>query len=557
MSTVADFESAFRAARSLHEHGDLVGAERAYRVLAQDPEHRERVLRSLAEVYLQASRLEEAVATIVTLTEESPDEPVYYWKLASALGSLGRHESAIAQYRRVLERHPDFAAGYFNLAILYKRALRLRDALSAYERSIELGIDNVQEVYSNIGVLCSEMRDVERAREMYERALSADADYVPALYNLALLCEETGQRRRAKDLYERILGVNPRHWDSLARLGQLEKCVSPEDPIVAQLQQGIALAGDEGLAQESLYFALGKVLDETGSHENACTAYRAANALGERRNPRYDRQATARGFERLAACFGRDWIRQHATGSTASPVFICGMFRSGSTLVEQMLGAHPDVTAGGELDILPWLIASRLSPYPQRVATLSTQELHQLSEEYLSWTRDLFPTARMLTDKRPDNFLHLGLLMAMFPRARIIYTRRNRLDNCLSIYFQQLGGNLGYATNLQHAADYYDRHVELMSHWKSCFGKSIFTVDYDELVRAPRPVLLELLAFLGLKWDDRCLQFQQTDSIVRTASLWQVREGLHTDSSGRWRNYVDLMPELDTLAGQVETGCDD
>jgi tetratricopeptide (TPR) repeat protein len=551
MKPVVGFESALLAARRLHEQGKHADAERAYRALASDAKGRERVLRCLAELYLQTSRLPQAAEALLRLTEESPDNPVYYWDLASVLISCGDPESAITHYCRLLERRPDFPIGYFNLAILYKRAMRFHDALRAYEKALELGIDNTQEVYTNIGILCSEMHNAPKAREMYERALALDEAYTPASYNLALLCEETGKRQRAKDIYESILAAKPRHWDSLARLGELSTPEDTDDRLVERLREGIEHASEDTLARESLYFALGKVLDGIGRYAEAYEAYRAANSMGERRNPPYDRRATARGFRQLKRSFSAEWIRRNATNSTASPFFICGMFRSGSTLVEQMLGAHPEITAGGELDFLPWLIAKSLTPYPQRVEKTSPRELRALGDEYLSLTHDLFPDAKHLTDKRPDNFLHLGLIKAVFPRARIIYMHRNAADNCLSIYFQQLGGKLSYATDIHNTADYYVRHRELMSHWLSCFRESVFVVEYDELVHAPEPILRELLRFLDLPWDDRCLQFAHSKTLVKTASLWQVRKGLHTASTGRWQNYAALIPGLSTLSEPV------
>lgn len=547
MGSNAEFDSAFLAARNLHEKGKLPEAEQAYRQLADTGDDRETVLWALFNLYLQSRHPQQAVETLVALIEEVPDSLTYHAHLASLLQTLGQPEVAIGYYERLLERQPDLADGHFSLALLYKQSLRYRDALRAYEKALGLGIDNVQEVYSNIGVLFSEMRDAPKAREMYERALAVDADYVPALFNLAGLYEETGERQPATDIYDRILATNPRHWDSLARLAQAEKLTDPEDPLISRLRNAIEQAGDDRLAQEGLYFALGKVLDEVAHFDEAFAAYGAANALGKQRNQPYDRRVTAQAFDQLISLFEHDWIERNATESTASPIFVCGMFRSGSTLIEQMLSAHPEITSGGELDFLPWLIARNLGPYPQRVSNVSPRELQRIGDEYLSMSRELFPDAANLTDKRPDNFLHLGLVKAMFPRARIVYTSRDRLDNCLSVFFQQLGGNLSYASDLGDTADYYTQHVRLMSHWVACFGDDIFTVDYDELVRSPEPALRGLLNFLGLGWDERCLAFERSGDSVKTASVWQVREGLHKSSSGRWRNYAAVIPELESL----------
>lgn len=538
---VPDFNSAFARAQKLRAEGRLAEAEQAYQQLTAAGEHRESVLGALVELYLQAQRPQEAIDTLVALTREAPDELHYYAQLSSFLESIGQTEAAIDPYLRLLQRQPGMAVAHFNLALLYKKNKRYADALAAYEEAVRLGISGVEEVYSNIGVLYSEMREPDRAAQMYERALAVDPAYVPALFNRAGLFEEAGERQRAIELYRRILLIDPTHWDSLARIAYAQRVTGADDELIKSLEDAIESAKEDPLAREGLYFALGKALDDTGRYEGAFAAYSAANELGRLRNPPYDRLAAEQGLDQLIELFDSDWIRDAATGSTASPIFICGMFRSGSTLVEQILASHPSVTAGGELDYLPWLLARRLAPYPQGVKSASTEQLEQLGSEYLSRLRDLFPSDDTVTDKRPDNFLHLGLIKALFPRARIVYTKRDLADNCLSVYFQQLGGNLRYATDLDDAAHYYKQHERLMGHWMACLGEGIFTVDYDELVLSPEPVLRRLLEFLDLEWDDRCLEFQQTESPVKTASVWQVREGLHPRSSGRWRHYEPFV----------------
>jgi hypothetical protein len=220
------------------------------------------------------------------------------------------------------------------------------------------------------------------------------------------------------------------------------------------------------------------------------------------------------------------------------------MFRSGSTLTEQVLGSHPDVSAGGELDVLPWLLARRFASYPQGAANASRELIQAVADEYRSKLLDVFPSSRYVSDKRPDNFLHLGLIKAMFPSAKIIYTRRNPLDNCLSIFFQQLGGALSYSTNLEDIAHYYKLHERLMAHWQTVVGDNIHTIHYEDLVHEPEPVVRQLLRFLDLEWDEGCLNFTRADSLVKTASVWQVREELHSNSAGRWRNYASYLAHI-------------
>ena len=539
-----EFAAAFQRARELHARGSLQEAERAYKELAAAGEHREPVLRAMVELYMGSGRTGDAIAGLVDLTREVPDRLYYFALLANLLDRQGQTAAAIDHYRRLLERQPELADAHYNLALLYKKEKRYREAERAYEQAIRLGIEKPEEVYSNMGVLYAGMQQPDKAAAMHERALEIDAAYVPALFNRGGLYEEAGDRESATAMYRRILDKEPGHSGALARLVHSRRITDAGDPVLQSVDAAIEHAGSDPVSREELLFARGKALDDLGRYREAFDAFTAANELGRARTPAYDRAAAEQAFGQLIDTLDGDWIDRHASSSADSPIFVCGMFRSGSTLLEQILSAHPSVTAGGELDFLPWLVSRRLSPFPQRALEASTGELRGLADSYLAHLRELFPDAAHVTDKRPDNFLYLGLLKAAFPRARFVYTQRSAADVCLSIWFQQLG-LVSYATGLEDTAHYYGQHERLVRHWHQCFGENLFTVDYDELVRSPEAVLRPLLDFLGLEWSDRCLDFRDSASPARTASLWQVREALHTRSSGRWRHYAPFIEHLD------------
>jgi tetratricopeptide (TPR) repeat protein len=542
-----EFQQAFTEAAQLQTAGNYAAAEKAFISLLEKEEDQEAVHRALVDLYLQTQRPIEAIDSMKALVELRSDSLLYCDRLAALLVGLGQIGTAIFHYQQFLQRQPRNANAYFNIALLYKKGKRYVEAEATYEQAIALGIDGLEEVYSNMGVMYSEMRQSEKAREMYERALQTKADYIPALFNLAGLTEEAGKAEEAKALYEQILLFNPRHWESLSRLAHAKKIDSTDSQLMESLQKASQQANDDLLGKESIYFALGKAFDDLEQYENAFDAYTEANKIGKLRNPDYQRTEIEKTFEELIETFSDDWIRSACGSSDVSPIFICGMFRSGSTLVEQVLSAHESITAGGELDYLQWLVGQRLLPFPQRMRTASELELQKVGEQYLSLVHTLFPGAQCVTDKQPDNFVYLGLIKILYPSARIIYTKRNPLDNCLSVNFQQLGGNLSYATNLEDTAHYYKQHQGLMNHWIKCFPDNVHTVDYDELVRSPEPVLRDLLAFLQLEWDEKCLAFQESKNPVKTASVWQVREELHTRSSGRWRNYEAFVQNIQGL----------
>ncbi|NJO13586.1 MAG: sulfotransferase [Gammaproteobacteria bacterium] len=241
----------------------------------------------------------------------------------------------------------------------------------------------------------------------------------------------------------------------------------------------------------------------------------------------------------------------HRAVSDRPLVFITGMFRSGSTLFEQVLAAHPGVTPGGEIDYFGRALGSTGRPFPASASGLDAAALQQLGLGYLKYLERTFPGDTLITNKRPDAFAWLGLLKGLFPNARFVNTVRDPLDTCLSIYVQQLDERLTYATDLQNIAHYFLQYRRLMEHWEELFGERIFDAVYDAYVAEREPTTRALLDFLELPWNEACLETPNVSSRVRTASVWQVREPVYRRSSGRWRNYErHLAPVRELLLGE-------
>jgi hypothetical protein len=265
----------------------------------------------------------------------------------------------------------------------------------------------------------------------------------------------------------------------------------------------------------------------------------------------YDRRRQEAFVDQLIAAFPQGRSTAVAPAAPVRPIFICGMFRSGSTLTEQVLAGHSRVTTGGEIDLVPTLAQTELAPFPARMAQVSAAQLEQLSARYLASLSKLFPGEGHVTDKRPDNFLYVGLIKSLFPNARIVHTTRDPLDNCLSVYFLHLDHSMGYALDLMDTAHYYRQYRRLMAHWKARYGADILDFDYDAFVREPRPAVERLLAFCGLEWEENCMSFHRVQNAVKTASVWQVREPLYQRSSGRWRNYARHLAPVRAYLGDL------
>ena len=473
-------------------------------------------------------------------------DPRAWLQKAEMLERAGRLAEAEATYVQLLANWPDLPNTWYNLARLQRRLGRFDAALNSYSQALQRGVSQPEEVHLNRAVIYSDcLRQDAAAERELNTALALDAHYVPALLNLANLREDYGRRAEALALYETILGLEPRYHEALARYASLKGVCGSDDPLIARLAAAIDHDDASAAERASLNFALGKSLDAIGAYDAAFDAYVAAN-----RNNResaganaavYDRRQQELYVDALIGAFRHDHITTAAAGQKPRPIFICGMFRSGSTLTEQVLATHAGVTAGGELALVPTMVSTMLAPFPATIANIARQQLESLAARYLDALSRLFPGAAHVTDKRPDNFLYLGLIRSLFPDARIVHTTRNPLDNCLSVFFLHLDHRMSYAMDLMDTAHYYAQQRRLMAHWKSLYGDDIMEFDYDTFVREPGPTRARLIAFCGLEADDGAVPLEQVNHAVKTASVWQVRQPIYQSSSGRWRHYAHRL----------------
>ena len=451
---------------------------------------------------------------------------------AGALRRAGRVDEGIAAYRALLAQEPDLPDSWYNLGWLQRQARQYEGSLDSYAEALKRGVRDPEEVHLNRAVILSDhLARHDEAEAELEAALKLRPDYLPALLNLGNLHEDRGNREAAQEAYRRALEVAPNDALALSRLAGSLDASSDSTELIDRLRAAISNER-EASARADLGFALGRLLDGRGDYDEAFGAYEAANSASRETFRGYDREAQERFVDRSIAAFP-----EPAEGGASAPaIFVLGMFRSGTTLAEQILAGHSRVVSGGELDLIPALV-SGIAPYPEAVAAVDEATVGTWRRFYLNGLAPFTRDGAFVTDKRPDNFLHIGLIKTLFPNAKIVHTRRNRLDNLLSLYFLHLGPGMPYALDLADAAHWYAEYERLMAHWKALYPGDVFDLDYDALVTEPEPLLGRLLDFLGLDWEDGLLDFHQRKGAVKTASVWQVREQLHSRSSGRWKNY--------------------
>ena len=481
-------------------------------------------------------------------------------RTAVQLERAGRLEEAALAYQQLLARWPNLPDTWFNLAVLQRRLRRFDAALDCYRQALDHGVAQPEEAHLNRAVIYADylQRDADAAAEL-ETALRLNPRYVPALLNLANLREDLGHADAASELYERALTVDPQCHLALARLASVRTARGADAAITARLRAVLARPDVPPADRATLGFALAQALEKAGHYDEAFAAATHANQQSRlSAGPggiRYDRAQQERFVDELIAAFPLPGARaaQHApvaeaAASAVQPLFVCGMFRSGSTLLEQILAGHPQIAAAGEIDFLPTLVRNELSPFPQAMSGLAPAAARSMAARYVDMLARLQPGARFVIDKRPDNFLYIGLIKRLFPAARVVHTVRDPLDNCLSVYFLHLDHGMPYALDLLDTGHYYRQYQRLMAHWRALYGDDIVDVEYDALVREPRPHVERVLGSVGLAWDDSCLDFARSAHAVKTASVWQVRQPLYQHASGRARRF---SPHLDLLAAYL------
>jgi tetratricopeptide (TPR) repeat protein len=484
---------------------------------------------------------------------------------ASRLREQGRVPEAIAAYQALLAAFPDMPDSWYNLGWLFRQGGQAKSALEAYDQALKRGVKGAEEVHLNRAALFADaMARPQEAKAELEKALLLNPKYLPALINLGNLHEDLGDRDAAKAVYARALELAPNNAIALSRLAGLGRATTASDPMIlklrAALASGMHLPADRAL----LLFALGRLLDSCGDYAGAANAFAEANTGA--RIAAAGAVADYNGIHELqradlnAAAFSQPVAR---TGGIAEPspqpVFIVGMFRSGSTLLEQILGAHSQVTAGGELDMV-MRIARGLGWSPNAQATAPPAKLREYAEAYLQRLRTMYPGAPIVTDKRPDNFWFVGLIKRMFPGARIINTVRNPLDTLVSVWSQYLDASLNYGFLPQDIAAHIHAERRMMAHWDKLYPGDILVVPYEMLIRDPEAQIRRVTSFLNLPYEAACLDFHKGAGPVKTASVWQVREPLHDRSIGRWKNYEAYFrslpphPALDSLLAVESAG---
>lgn len=517
-------------------------APSARRIRARDTQ----ALYTRASAALARRAFDEALECYQELVSIDPRDAVARNGLGVTYAELTRYAEAETELRRAIGIRPGFPEAHLNLAGVLQSTGRFNEAEATLRRALKLKPSYVDARIS-LAMSCVLLGRIPEARDNYEKALRAVPRDPRAIVGLGKVASIEGRFADAEAAFRQALEIDPRAPFAWSALVWLRKMTLADSGWVKRAEE-LASDGLNAIDESALQFAIGKYYDDVGDFPRAFLAYQRANELHKLCAEPYERERYASFIDAVIRARTPEAIATaSATGwDSERPVFVLGMPRSGTSLVEQIIASHPAAHGAGEIDFWQTVVRRNAAAFWKNLP--GEAERRKLAMEYLKLLDGHSANALRVVDKTPVNATYLGIIHATFPKARIIFMRRDPIDTCLSCYYQQFPPTMNWSMDLADLAHYYRESHRLAAHWHRVLPPgTILDVRYEELVSDHEKWARRIIEFIGLPWDERCLEFHKTSRPVSTASVWQVRQKLYQSSVGRWRNYDKFIGPLRSL----------
>ena len=466
---------------------------------------------------------------------------------------MGKNNIAVDLITKALAIKPDYAEAHINLGNALQELGKLDEAVASYRKALAIKPE-FAEAHNNLGNALQDLGKLDEAFASYHKALAIKPDYAEAHNNIGTALQELGRSDEAAASYHKALAIRPDYVEAHRHLARVRTFSEYDDDIKA-MEDTYAMPGLSDEKRMHLAFALGKSFEDLRQYEKAFGFFLTGNAI-KRAIYEFSIESVEKNFEHLKKLFTKNLFSKHrgAGWSDETPIFVLGMPRSGTTLVEQILASHPNVHGAGELDYLNRIVTAYFGKidaarFTENINQASIGDFSSAGGEYIGMIRERADTAGFITDKMPTNFMLIGMIKLMLPNAKIIHCCRDPLDTCLSIFKNLFTANdYYYSYDLGLLGRYYNLYRDLMAHWDNVLPDFIYTIHYEDVVAEQEKQSRALLAYCGLEWDDACLEFHRTDRPVQTLSAAQVRRPIYKDSIQSWKRYENqLAPLLEVL----------
>jgi len=491
----------------------------------------------------------------------APKNIEFKLEFAKTLDKSGLLDEAALLYHQICEENPNYLEAFNAYAALLREYRRFDEALECANRAQQIAPDDIA-VEEQIADIYLGMGNTEEALKRFNNALSASPDKLSILKGIGTAYLEVGDLTEATAAAEKMITINREAPDGYLLKARVKKSTKDD----GQTEHLLRLCASDKISEDNkmlMHYALGKSFDDQKNYTDAFTHFKIANDI--KKSTFTDEQSSfdEKSFDELISLFTPDFMAAHKHFGTERdlPVLIVGMPRSGTTLTEQIISSHPDVLGAGEVNFwgsankaLPLKIQTK-TPYPQCLHEMTIAHAQEAIEQYENTLRKIVgpdTTSRHISDKMPHNFLHLGLIAMLFPNVKIIHTKRDPIDTCLSIYFQHFNEAHGYAADLSDLAAHYKQYERLMQHWHTLLPGRILDINYEDTINDPEYWSRQLISHIGLEWDDACLAPHKLERAVKTISQWQVRQPIYKTSVQRWKNYEPFIsPLIEGLAKNI------
>ena len=530
-----------------------------------------------------SGHIKESLSAVNLMIQDHPNEPILFNISGACFSSIGPIDSAIQAFKKAISLKPEYSEAHYNLGVVFQKNSQNDDAYNCYEKAIKINhaypqahnnlgmIDlkrrkldaavkcfewaiayspNYVEAHNNLGAAFQELMLFEKAKEQYEKALLINPKFAPALNNLGAACEIFGLTEQAFNNYTNAINEDPNYSEAHRNLSVIKK-YKKNDTQINQMESLYKKTHLTITDRRNLCFALAKVYDDLGENDQFFKFLNEGNDL-RKQELNYKFSSSQKTHDGLLKAFKKTpniLYESVQKESNIRPIFILGMPRSGTTLVEQIIASHEKVHGAGELNNLKNIVTPLLeNHFNSNNKTINQDDIELIRKQYLDSLIKLNSEEKILTDKMPMNFKFIGYILSAIPEAKIIHVKRDARATCWSNYKHYFSSGNGFTFNQKDLAKYFGLYSELMNYWHKLFPDKIYELSYEKLTENQKQETEKLLKYCDLNWDKNCLNFHKNTRAIKTASSSQVRKKMYQGSSEAWKKYEpNLQPLLEGL----------